>query len=59
MGAARGLTFKREVDILSKKQQQKIVQYLNEAHATELALVRVTMSASTRTVPAWREPSKS
>jgi hypothetical protein len=52
VGAGRGLTFKREVDILSKKQQQKIVQYLNEAHATELALVRVTMSASTRTVPA-------
>jgi ferritin-like metal-binding protein YciE len=25
--------------ILSKKQQQKIVQYLNEAHATEVALV--------------------
>jgi ferritin-like metal-binding protein YciE len=25
---------------LSKQQQQKIVQYLNEAHATELALVR-------------------
>ena len=28
------------VDILSKQQQEKIVQYLNEAHATELALVR-------------------
>jgi hypothetical protein len=26
------------------KQQQKIVQYLNEAHATERALVRVLQS---------------
>jgi ferritin-like metal-binding protein YciE len=30
----------RKSKILSKQQQQKIVQYLNEAHATELALVR-------------------
>ncbi len=27
-----------------KKQQQKVVQYLNEAHASEQALVRVLQS---------------
>ena len=36
----RCLIPQQEVDILSKQQQQKVVQYLNEAHATELALVR-------------------
>ena len=27
------------MNFVTKKQEQKIVQYLNEAHATELALV--------------------
>src|SRR5215207_2109285 len=39
-GGERCPISQQEVDILSKQQQQKIVQYLNEAHATELALVR-------------------
>ena len=30
----------RKLTILTKQQQEKVVQYLNEAHATELALVR-------------------
>jgi hypothetical protein len=29
---------------MSQSQQQKVVQYLNEAHATEQALVRVLQS---------------
>ena len=33
-------TIDTELTLLSKQQQQKIVQYLNEAHGSELALVR-------------------
>ena len=53
----------RKRNTLNEQQQDKIVQYLNEAHATELALVRdlqaqIAMTPSGRYRNGWRSTSR-